>query len=87
MMFTSLNDHISFEDAIKKLEMVGSNRIRNQIHWEDRTAVMTQHHICAVVLMAKGEGYEASSKGCNVYQLDLKSAFLHGELKEAVFIE
>lgn len=29
----------------------------------------------------------AASKGWNVYQLDVKSAFLHGELKEAMFIE
>jgi len=29
----------------------------------------------------------ASCRGWDVYQLNVKSAFLHGELNEAVFIE
>lgn len=134
VMFTSADDPVSFEEAVKSSKWreamdIEIRAIKRNETWELTTLPAGAKKIgvkwvCKTKLNEKGEvdkykarlvakGYSqrhgidynevfapvarwdtirtilalATHKGWYVYQLDVKSAFLHGELNEAVFID
>ncbi|CAJ2672444.1 unnamed protein product [Trifolium pratense] len=75
VMFTVASDPTTFEEAVKRY---------SQQYGVDYTEVFAPVARWDTIQMVIAL---AAQKGWNVYQLDVKSAFLHGELNEQVFVD